>query len=402
MDIEAEQEWRKQATKANRHSKMEPIALEPPLDGILRPYQKTGVSWMRFMEANGFGAILADEMGLGKTLQALTWLQLQRIDPESDGRPALVVCPTSLVGNWAAEARKFTPDLTVLEISGKDRHDLWEELGDADLAITSYALLRRDLKYYGDHEFCALILDEAQHIKNRATQNAIAAKRLRARQRIVLTGTPMENSVSDLWSIMDFLNPGYLGAHDVFRHLYEQPISRGGLEAEAAQRRLRRKLQPFLMRRLKIDVAKDLPPKIERISTCQLSPDQSAVYKELLEASRRKISSMIKKKGFNQSRMEILTLLMRLRQTCCHLDLLKLDGVKPTQPSSKLEQCFELLDEALDGGHRVLIFSQFVSMLHIIRDELDQRGITYCYLDGSTKDRMEEVQRFNTSRNIPI
>ena len=402
VDVEAQSEWRKEATKANRNSKMEPVPLDPPLDGILRPYQHTGVSWMRFMEENGFGALLADEMGLGKTLQALTWLQLKRTDSKSQGRPALVVCPTSLVGNWAAEAKKFTPDLSVLMISGKDRHDLWDELGDADLAITSYALLRRDLEYYGDHEFSALILDEAQHIKNRATQNAIAAKRLRARQRIVLTGTPMENSVSDLWSIMDFLIPGYMGAHDVFRHLYEQPIARGGLEAEAAQRRLRRKLQPFLMRRLKTDVAKDLPPKIERISTCQLSPDQSAVYKELLDASRRKIASMVKKKGFNQSRMEILTLLMRLRQTCCHLDLLKLDGVKPAQPSSKLEQCFELLDEALDGGHRVLIFSQFVSMLHIIRDELDARSIEHCYLDGSTKERMAEVQRFNTNRNIPI
>ncbi len=402
VDVEAEPEWRKKAARANRNSKMEPVPLDPSLDNILRPYQKTGVSWMRFMEENGFGTLLADEMGLGKTLQTLTWLQLERTDPESAAKPALVVCPTSLVGNWAAEARKFTPDLSVLMISGKDRHDLWDELGDADLAVTSYALLRRDLEYYGDHEFSAVILDEAQHIKNRATQNAIAAKQLKARHRIVLTGTPMENSVSDLWSIMDFLIPGYLGKHDVFKHLYEQPIARGGLEAESAQARLRRKLQPFLMRRLKTDVAGDLPPKIERVSTCQLSPDQSAVYKELLEASRRKIASMVKKRGFNQSRMEILTLLMRLRQTCCHLDLLKLDGLKPEEPSSKLEQCFELLDEALDGGHRVLIFSQFVSMLHIIRKELELRGIEHCYLDGSTRDRMSEVQRFNTDRSIPI
>ncbi len=357
---------------------------------------------MRFMEQNGFGALLADEMGLGKTLQTLAWLQLERTDPDAQGKPALVVCPTSLVGNWAAEARTFTPALSILVISGKDRHDLWDELKDTDLAITSYALLRRDLDNYDDHEFSALILDEAQHIKNRATQNAIAAKQLRARQRIVLTGTPMENSVSDLWSIMDFLIPGYLGAHDVFKQLYEQPIARGGLEAESAQTRLRRKLQPFLMRRLKTDVAGDLPPKIERISTCQLSPDQSTVYRELLEASRRKIASMVKKKGFNQSRMEILTLLMRLRQTCCHLDLLKLEGVKAQQPSSKLDQCFELLDEALDGGHRVLIFSQFVSMLHIIRDELEDRGIAHCYLDGSTRERMQEVHRFNTNRDIPI
>jgi superfamily II DNA or RNA helicase len=402
VDIEADQAWRQQASKANRQANMEPVPIEPPLDGILRPYQKSGVSWIRFMEANGFGALLADEMGLGKTLQTLTWLQLERSDPEANGKPALVVCPTSLVHNWAAEAKKFTPDMKILIISGKDRHDLWDQLADTDLAITSYALLRRDQEHYDSQEFAALILDEAQHIKNRATQNAIAAKQLRARQRLVLTGTPMENSVSDLWSIMDFLIPGYMGKHDSFKHLYEQPIARGGREAEAAQSRLRRKLQPFLLRRLKVDVAKDLPPKIERISTCQLSPDQSAVYKELLEASRRKISSMVSKKGFNKSRMEILTLLMRLRQTCCHLDLLKLDNLKAKQPSSKMEQCFELLDEALDGGHRVLIFSQFVTMLHILRDELESRGIAYCYLDGSTKDRMAVVHRFNTDQAVPI
>ncbi|NQU38542.1 MAG: SNF2 helicase associated domain-containing protein [Lentisphaerae bacterium] len=402
VDIEAESTWRQRSSKANRTTTMEPVTIAPPLDGILRPYQKSGVAWIRFMETNGFGALLADEMGLGKTLQTLTWLQLDRTDPEARHKPTLVVCPTSLVGNWAAEARKFTPHLKVLLISGKDRHELWDQLATTDIAVTSYALLRRDLEHYRDREFSALILDEAQHIKNRATRNAIAAKQIRARNRLVLTGTPMENSVSDLWSIMDFLMPGYMGEHDVFRHFYEQPIARGGREAEAAQTKLRRKLQPFLLRRLKVDVAKDLPKKIERISTCQLSPDQLTVYKELLDASRRKITSMVSKKGFNQSRMEILTLLMRLRQTCCHLDLLKLDGLKAKRPSSKMDQCFELLDEAIDGGHRVLIFSQFVSMLHILRNELEHRRIEHCYLDGSTKDRMAVVHRFNTDRNVPI
>lgn len=402
VDVEADPAWRIRAEQQNRMHQVESEPLPKPLDKILRSYQKDGVFWLRFLEKNGFGGILADEMGLGKTLQTLTWMRLQRQDPKVAVAPCLIVCPTSLVGNWAEEARRFVPELRVLEISGADRHSRWDEIEQADLVITSYALLRRDVDQYLEHVFVAVVLDEAQHIKNRSTQNAVAAKKLQATHRLVLTGTPIENSVSDLWSIMDFLMPGYLGGHQSFRRLYEQPIANGGAFAEVAQKKLRRKLHPFLLRRLKREVAKDLPPRIDRVAYCPLSADQKLVYKELLAQSRREITDMVDRQGFNRSRMQILKTLMRLRQVCCHLELLKLPGVKSKYPSEKLNLFFELVDEALDAEHRILVFSQFTSMLAILRRELEQRSLQYCYLDGSTKDRMKVVHAFNTERSIPV
>ncbi len=404
VDIEARREWIDAAARQNRSLRMERAPLPADVAARLRPYQRDGVDWLYFLENNGFCGVLADEMGLGKTVQTLIWLQLPRCAPDAAGRPALVVCPTSLVDNWGAEAERFAPGLRVLPMSGAERHTLWDriESGAVDLVVTSYALLRRDQDRYAACEFSVVVLDEAQHIKNRSTQNALAAKRLRACRRLVLTGTPMENSVADLWSIMDFLMPGYLGAADNFRQHYEAPISRGDDEGDQARIKLRRKLQPFLLRRLKIEVATDLPPKIERVDRCPLSPDQKIVYAELLAASQRKVSELVAQRGFNRCRMEILTALLRLRQASCHLDLLKLPGVKPERPSAKMEVFLELIDEAMDGGRRVLVFSQFVSMLRILRTELDARGVTYCYLDGSTEERGEEVKRFNTDRRIPL
>lgn len=402
VDVEAAPTWIDSARRQNRELATAPVEIPDELSGILRGYQKDGVQWLRFLEANGFAGILADEMGLGKTLQTLVWLSMTRAQTDAAGKPSLIVCPTSLVENWREEAIKFTPRLRVTTVSGSARHEKWAEVAGSDLVVTSYALLRRDIEQWVGHEFACVILDEAQHIKNRSTQNAIAAKRIKARHRLVLTGTPIENSVSDLWSIMDFLMPGYMGSHDSFRANYEQPIARGDREAEVAQSRLRRKLHPFLMRRLKRDVATDLPPKIEKLALCTLSPDQQTVYKELLEASRRRVFDMVMKQGFQKSRMEILKTLLRLRQVCCHLDLLKLQGLESKQPSAKMDLFFELMDEALDGGHRVLVFSQFTSMLAILRAELDHRKIAYCYLDGATQERLKVVHEFNTNRKIPI
>ncbi len=402
VDVEAEPAWLSAARKQNRELTYEPVVLSPQVQTLLRPYQRDGVQWLRYLETNGFAGILADEMGLGKTLQTLIWLSQPRTQAALQGKPSLIVCPTSLVENWVEEARRFTPDLRVLALSGSARHDKWVEVPQAQLVVTSYALLRRDIDQYVAHEFACAVLDEAQHIKNRSTQNSLAAKRVRAQHRLVLTGTPMENSVSDLWSIMDYLMPGYLGSHETFRQRYEQPIARADADGEAAQARLRRKLHPFLLRRLKRDVATDLPPKIEKLALCTLSADQQTVYKELLEASRRRVFDMVMKQGFQRSRMEILKTLLRLRQTCCHLDLLKLEGLEAKQPSAKMELFFELVNEALDGGHRMLVFSQFTSMLAILRRELDQRQIAYCYLDGATQERMKIVHSFNTDRSIPI
>lgn len=399
------QDWKNYADNQNRQKALQPVPLDEPLVSILRPYQKEGVAWLRFLEANRLGGILADEMGLGKTLQTLTWLQLKRIHSEYDGKPALVVCPTSLVDNWAHESEHFTPQLKILTMSGAQRHENFETIPSYDLVITSYALLRRDVEQYRNIAFSTIILDEAQNIKNRTTQNATSVKLLQGGTHLVLTGTPMENSVADLWSIMDFLMPGYLGHYDEFRANYEIPLSVPGDAIYAsAQIRLRRKLHPFLLRRKKLDVAKDLPPKIIKISWCRLSGDQQKAYEQILYASRMEIQGNVQKNGFEKSRMMILAALLRLRQTCCHLSLLGEHNPLPNaeEPSAKMEQFFEFFDEAVSDGHRILVFSQFVKMLTLLREELDRRGIRYCYLDGSSKDRMESVHKFNTDPEIPL
>ena len=403
VDVEAPPSWRQLvARQTGRDVAPAPLSLAPDLERVLRPYQREGVQWLRFLEQCGFAGILADEMGLGKTLQTLAWLSMERLHPEAKGKPALVICPTSLVDNWAVEAARFAPGMRIVTMHGAERHARWEEADRAHLIVTSYALIRRDCDRYAERQFSAVILDEAQHIKNRSTQNAIAAKRLRAFHRLVLTGTPIENSVADLWSIMDFLMPGYLGGPEAFRRGFELPIAQGGDEGEEAQIRLRRKLQPFLLRRVKREVARELPPKLEKIAYAPLTADQARVYTELLEHSRRRVKELVEREGFNASRMEVLKVLLRLRQACCHLDLLKLPDLRFEAPSGKMDLLFELLDEAIDGGHRVLLFSQFVAMLSILRRELEARGLRYCYLDGQTKDRLEVAREFNTHRDIPV
>lgn len=401
VDVEAPPAWQKEAAHRTMIAELAPVQLSEALEKTLRPYQKAGVNWLRFMEVNRFAGILADEMGLGKTLQTLAWLQLKRDAAGAVGKPVLIVCPTSLVENWVEEAQRFVPHCSIMSYSGADRHERLDEIGGHEIVVTSYALLRRDAELLKAVGFAVVVLDEAQHIKNRSTQNAIAAKSLQAEHRLVLTGTPIENSVTDLWSIMDFLMPRYLGRADAFRQQYELPIARGGADAEAAQTRLRRKLQPFLLRRLKRDVAADLPPMIRKIHLCSLTPDQQVVYRELAESSRRKLFDLVAKQGYNRSRMEALRTLLRLRQLCCHMELLKLPGLNSKAPSAKMDLFFELMDEAMDAGHRVLVFSQFVAMLSILRKQFEQRKLAYSYLDGTTKERLKVVHEFNSNRRIP-
>ncbi len=405
FDVEEPADWREESAKRNRSTEARFKAIPlGALDGILRPYQREGVYWLRFLEESGFNGLLADEMGLGKTIQTLTWLSLERLTPEAYGKPALVICPTSLVENWNREAQKFVPWMKRLVISGSNRHENFQHIEKADIVITSYALIRRDLEEYQRVQFSVAVLDEAQHIKNRSTQNAIAAKQINACNKVVLTGTPLENSVADIWSIMDFLMPQYLGIYEQFKINFETPIDNGEHEGEVAQQKLKRMLNPFLLRRLKTEVAKDLPEKIVKVSFCQLTDDQQRVYNELLTESRAKIKDLVKTKGFERSRFEILAILMKLRQASCHLDLLK-DHHTPgaySAPSAKLEAFLETLDEAIDGGHRMLVFSQFVRFLHILRAELAARNIPCCYLDGKTKHRLEECARFNENNDIPV
>ncbi len=396
--VQAPEPWRRRVSTQSGS-----IAADCPplgdLDAVLRPYQKKGVAWLHFLRANGFGGVLADEMGLGKTLQALALFSVVREQSRGPG-PMLVVCPTSLVFNWIAEARKFTPRLKALAIHGPDRGALFDRIPAQDVVVTSYALMRRDAAEYRRFEFDTIALDEAQHIKNRQTQNAQAVKSVRARQRLVLTGTPLENSVLDLWSIFDFLMPGYLGTAADFRERYEGPIARE--KDPRVQARLARRLRPFLLRRTKREVAPELPEKIQQVAYCELTEDQRAVYQQVIEAARREVLDAAGAEGEARGRMVALTALLRLRQVCCDLRLLRLDGVDPSRASGKLDLFSELLEEAIDGGHRSLVFSQFTSMLSIIKEQLEETGVEYCYLDGSTTNRLEVVERFQRDASIPV
>jgi superfamily II DNA or RNA helicase len=386
--------WRDWVTRAGNLDKLQPIPLGE-LESKLRSYQKTGVYWLHFLAQNGLGGILADEMGLGKTVQTLAFLRTLK------GKgPSLIVCPSSLIFNWKAEAERWTPELRVLALEGSKRSGQFAQIGQADLVITSYPLLQRDLPGYGNYEFAAAILDEAQRIKNPDTQTAKAATAIRALHRFALTGTPVENSVRDLWSVMNFLLPGYLGNRNDFRERYEKPIQNEPAGPEA--QRLKRRIRPFLLRRLKQSVATELPGKLQQVAYCELTELQRSLYKQIADSTRRQISELSSEKDAAKARMTMLTALLRLRQAACDLRLLGLEKEPDaTEASAKLELLKELIEEVVEGEHRVLIFSQFVKMLHLIRDELDTAGIGYCYLDGQTSDRAGQVQRFQ-SGTVPV
>ena len=370
------------------------------LDSILRPYQKRGVAWLDFLRRSGFGGILADEMGLGKTLQVLALLQAMRTSSELRKvavPKALVICPTSLVFNWVSEAKCLVSDLRVLPLHGPRRKERFEEAQRHDVIVTGYALIRRDLDWYRQREFDFVVSDEAQHIKNRKTQNANAVKAIRGRHRFVLTGTPMENSVLDLWSIFEFLMPDYLGSASDFRDRYEMPIVKQ--KSREVMERLRRRLRPFVLRCTKREVATDLPQKLEQTLLCPLSAEQCEVYSQVMDAGRRKVLSG-PDANEGQRRMIMLQALTRLRQICCDHRLLQLP--QPPQESSGKAAVFrELLEQAFDGNHRVLVFSQFASLLRLLGQELQEWRTDFCYLDGATKNREAEVHRFQKS-SIPV
>jgi superfamily II DNA or RNA helicase len=371
----------------------------PSLAEKLRPYQWQGVAWMQDLFQRNFAGILADEMGLGKTLQVLTWINWKKKQAHPMS-PVLVICPSSLVFNWTEEAARWTPDLKALPLEGPQRAKRFREICRHDLVITSYALIRRDAAQYRHQVFEAVILDEAQHIKNRATQNAQSVKSIKANHRLVLTGTPMENSVLDLWSIFDFLMPGYLGSARDFKDRYEAPITQQ--KTSPILDRLKRRVGPFLLRRTKTEVRPDLPDRIDQVAYCELSKEQRSIYQQVMETGRAKLLEISEQKqASGQARMMVLSSILRMRQICCDARLLDIEEDQLKQPSSKLELFTELLDEALDGGHRILVFSQFVKMLSIIRKTLETREVDFCYLDGSTTQRGKVVQRFQNSQ-IPV
>ncbi|CAM3756293.1 DEAD/DEAH box helicase [Cohnella lubricantis] len=352
------------------------------LSGVLREYQKFGYQWMKTLAHYHFGGILADDMGLGKTLQSIAFIESAQEEIRSSGLPVLIVSPASLLYNWKSEIAKFAPDLRVTVAAGlkQERSSLLEDLGDVDVLVTSYPLLRRDMELYAKQQFYALFLDEAQAIKNHATQTAHAVKLLRAGYRFALTGTPIENSLDELWSLFDAVFPELFGSRRAFAELSREGIAK--------------RVRPFILRRMKTDVLKELPDKIETLQLSELTDEQKKLYVAYLSRLQAETVQSLKTEGFQKSRMRILAGLTRLRQLCCHPALFveNYEG-----DSGKLEQLLEIVDEALGGGKRMLIFSQFTSMLGLIREELALRGQSCFYLDGQTpaQERVELCRRYN-------
>lgn len=363
------------------------------LEGVMRNYQKVGFKWLKTLAGCGLGGILADEMGLGKTIQTIAFIQSEVEENESK-QPSLVVCPTSLVYNWKDEIEKFAPSLSCIIISGNksQRDQQKQNIEDADIVITSYALIRRDLEDYEKVKFRYCFLDEAQQIKNFNSLNAHSVKSINAIVKFALTGTPIENSLTELWSIFDFIMPGYLLNHSAFTKKYEAPIVKEG--SKEALQELNNHVKPFILRRTKTEVAKELPSKIEHRISVEMTEDQKKVYLAYLKDAKGELEEDIKTKGFNQSKFKVLSILTRLRQICCDPSTFieNYEG-----GSGKMEALDEILENSLEEGHRILIFSQFTRVLRNISARLENNDISYMYLDGSTKGekRIEMVKTFN-------
>ncbi len=386
-----------------RGSLSESVTLSPVLDKILRPYQKDGVAWLAFLQRYGFGGVLADEMGLGKTIQTLAFLSMLRTSKKEGAKaPALVICPKTLLSVWQQEAATYTPDARVLVVDGTppERKAKIQQIGDYDLILSSYSLMQRDLPFYLDTKimFSVCVLDEAHFIKNAVTQTALTMKAIPSRFRLALTGTPLENGVHELWSVFDFLMPGFFGSARAFTAQYSRPIRERN--DQQALDKLRRKLKPFMLRRTKEMMASELPPKIEQEITCRLSPEQLVLYTRTLEQIRNDVTRLVEEQGFEKSKMEILAALTKLRRVCDHPSFL--DPRLPGDPvlSGKLEGVLEFIYEALGGGHKVLVFSQFTTMLDLVRDALSKENIESATIEGSTKDRAQEISKFRSSVNV--
>jgi len=356
------------------------IAEPRTLRGSLRPYQRRALGWFDALAKLGLGGCLADDMGLGKTIMVLAWL-LRR-----GGGPSLVVAPKSLVWNWAEEARRFAPDLDVVEYAGPDRRRRFDAIARANLVVTTYGVLRVDAPKLREIEFDYAILDEAQSVKNPGSLAAKAARLLRARHRLALTGTPVENHLGDLWSLMEFLNPGLLGG----RRVHDAWARGGSIDAEE-RGRLARALRPVLLRRTKQQVLEDLPGRTETTVHCEMEAPQRRAYDELANYYRERLLGAEAPKG-GRERMVVLEALLRLRQAACHPGLL--DDARRNEASAKFDALLPMLEELRDAGHKALVFSQFTSLLALLRERLDAGGWRYAYLDGGTRDRKSVVGRF--------
>lgn len=355
--------------------------------GTLRPYQQAGLNWLHFLNKYNFGGCLADDMGLGKTIQALALLLA--VKQNGSAGPALIVAPTSVVFNWLQEIERFAPHMRVVNLTGTDRPRTRKHYDDCDIVLTTYGTLRRDIVFLKDVQFDYVILDESQNIKNPLSQTAKAAKLLNAKHRLALTGTPVENNTIELWSLFAFLNPGLLGNLNYFKGAFAKPIEQNR-DRETAEL-LRKIVFPFILRRTKEEVEKDLPPKVENTIFCEMSPQQEKLYNQWRDYYRAALLKRIAEVGLDKARMNVLEGLTKLRQIACHPLLIQ---EQFRGKVGKYETFIEHLEELLAEGHKVLVFSQFVKMLTIIRRFLDSRRVTYEYLDGKTRDRKACVERF--------
>lgn len=379
-------------------SQFQPSAIPSCINATLRSYQTEGVAWLERLRTMHLNGVLADDMGLGKTVQAIIALtQNSLANPKSI---SIIVCPTSLVYNWKEEFNKFNPKLRVLPVDGTpvQRQKLISKAKKHDVLITSYSLLQKDIDYYKEINFDYAVLDEAQHIKNRGTRNAKSVKIINAAHRLILTGTPIENSLDELWSLFDFLMPGLLSTYDRFIEKYiRNPSSSAGNHLET----LKKKVSPFILRRMKKDVLEELPPVSEIVYHCHLSDTQKALYRSYAESAREELSQLVKKEGFNKVQIHVLATLTRLKQICCHPAIFAKEKAE-FGDSSKYDMLMELIQTLIEGKHKTVIFSQYTRMLQIMREDLELLGIQFEYLDGSSKNRLDIVNRFNDDPNISV
>jgi SNF2 family DNA or RNA helicase len=363
----------------------------------LRSYQGEGVRWLERLRIMFLNGILADDMGLGKTLQAI--VAISQLNKKKKN-PSLIVCPTSLLYNWQEEFHKFNPKVKVRVIDGvpSNRKKLIENVTDFDVVITSYTLLQKDIESYKNVVFAYAILDEAQHIKNRGTRNAKSVKTVQADHRLILSGTPIENSLDELWSLFDFLMPGFLSSYDRFVEKY---VRVSGAEQVKNLDYLRKKVAPFILRRMKSDVLDDLPPVSEIVYHCQLSPVQQELYRSYAASARDELTKLVQRDGFDRVQIHVLATLTRLKQICCHPAIFAKEKAE-SGDSSKYEMLLDLLQTLVEGKHKTVIFSQYTQMLQIMREDFEARGIRFVYLDGSSKNRLEVVKKFNDDLSIPV
>ena len=385
--------------KLTNFDELEEISLPQNFEGSLRPYQKAGYNWFHFLKNYHFGGCLADDMGLGKTIQTLALLQKHKEDTEITGNKgtSLIIMPTSLIYNWLNEAKKFTPQLKLMVHTGILRNKLPDVFINYDVVITTYGISRIDIELLKSFIFDYIILDESQNIKNPSSKSFQAVKQLRSRSKLILSGTPVENSVNDLWTQMSFINPGLLGTQQFFQNEFVTPIEKKKDEEKA--RKLQALIKPFVLRRTKEQVAPELPPKTENLFYCQMSEEQASVYEKVKSEYRNELLKSIEDGTFAKSQIQVLQGLIKLRQIANHPVMIDKDY---EGDSGKFENVVHTLANVLEGGHKVLIFSQFVKQLSIYREYFDKENIPYVYLDGSTQNRGDVVKQFQEDKKTRV